>query len=115
FLNVLDLVVINILVSYQDKPLALRVVLELEKLAILVGLVIGLIVLFTSGQLAGFLQFASPWPFALIAGAGVISIPFIFRSGYLQSRQRFGLVTGGNIVSAAGRLLLGVALVAFGW
>lgn len=115
FLNVLDLVVINILVSYKDARLALRVVLELEKLAILAGLVIAVAVLAGSSWLASFLRFTSPWPFVLIGIAGVLSVPFIFRSGYLQAKRRFGLVTGGNIVSAAGRLILGVLLVAIGW
>lgn len=115
FLNVLDLVVINILVSYKNTERAITVVLELEKLALLVGAIIAVVVLLGSGQLAGFLRFTSPWPFVLVGIAGLLSVPFIFRSGYLQAKQRFGLVTGGNIVSAGGRLVLGVLLVAIGW
>lgn len=115
FLNVLDLVVINILVSYTDTALARRMVLELEKLAAGIGLGIVLIVIAGGGLLEGFLRFTTPWPFTLIAITGVIAIPFIFRSGYLQAHKKFGLVTGANIVSAAARLLLGAALVALGF
>lgn len=115
FLNVLDLVVINVLVSYESKQLARRVVLELEKLATIVGLLLVLLALIFSGPLKTFLQFQSRWPFALVGIAGVIAIPFIFRSGYLQSQKRFAHVTGANIVSAGGRLILGVALVILGF
>lgn len=115
FLNVLDLVVINILVSYSDVGLARRVVLELEKLAVAIGLGIALFVALASRQLAQFLQFTSPWPFVLVGLAGAIAIPFIFRSGFLQAQKLFGLVTGANIVSAIGRLVLGATLVAIGF
>lgn len=115
FLNVLDLVVINVLVSYKNASLAHRIVLELEKLATLVGVGIVLLVIIFSQQIRAFLQFSSPWPFALVGVAGVIAIPFIFRSGYLQAQKRFGLVTGANIVSGAGRLALGAALVILGF
>ncbi len=115
FLNVLDLVVINVLVSYKEPDQAHKMVLELEKLATLTGLGILLVTTVSSPKLQSFLQFGSPWPFVLVGIAGVLSIPFIFRSGYLQAGKRFGLVTGANIVSAVGRLLFGVGLVLAGF
>ncbi len=115
FLNVLDLVVINILVSYADPGLAKRIVLELEKVSLGIGLGIVLLVAALGRVLESFLRFSSAWPFLIVAIAGLVAVPFIFRSGYLQAQKKFSLVTGANIVSASGRLVIGALLVAIGF
>ncbi len=114
FLNVLSLLTVNIVVNYADAARRNRVILELEKLALLVCglLVVGAI---ASGTLLrNFFHFGSGTPFVLLALAVLVSAPLAFRTGYLRGRQRFSLVVVAGVVASACDLLFSIAFVLAG-
>lgn len=115
FLMVLGLITINIVANYQDKQQRNTVVLEFEKLALLVSLVFLALTIIFQGHLKEALSFESGWPFVLLMVALVASVPFMFRSAFLRGVQRFAGASLMNLLSAGGKLIFGVLLVAFGF
>ncbi len=115
FLSVLGLVTINIVANYQSAGKRNAVVLEFEKLALLVSIaLLGLTIVFQNA-LKRFLQFDSTAPFILLMIALVMSVPFTFRGAYLRGSKRFGLASTVNIIGAGGKLLGSAALIMLGW
>ncbi|HSX35387.1 MAG TPA: oligosaccharide flippase family protein [Patescibacteria group bacterium] len=114
FLVVFSLVVVNIVTNYADAAARNLFVFEFEKLALVVALLLLVLSVVFRSRLQSFLHFTSSWPFMLLGGAVVAAVPFTLRSAYLRGRQRFGLVSAGNIIVAAGKLAFSVALVLAG-
>jgi O-antigen/teichoic acid export membrane protein len=114
FLTVLSLVVVNIVTNTGSDTKRNELVVEFERLALVVsfGALIASILLQT--QLQSFLQFASPWPFSLLALAMVVSVPFVLRGAILRGKQRFGLMSAGNIIAAGAKIVFSSLLVIAG-
>ncbi len=115
FLIVLSQVVVNIVANYADEASGNLFVFEFEKLALALGIVMLLMSVLLRAKLQAFFHFASSWPFTLLALAIVATVPFTLRSAYLRGKQKFGLVSAGNIAGAGGKLVLSVILVALGF
>jgi O-antigen/teichoic acid export membrane protein len=114
FLTVLSLVIVNIVTNTADEKQRNDLVFEFEKLALIVSMGILALSLIFQKQLQHFLQFDSPWPFSILALCMVVTVPFILRGALLRGKQRFGLVSNGNIIAAAAKIVFSVLLVAAG-
>lgn len=114
FLSVLSLVAVNIVANADSQEQRNRLVLEFEKLALLISLVLVFLTLAFQSQLQSFLQFTSAWPFVLLALSILVTVPFTLRSAFLRGRQRFGLVSAGNLLGSGAKLLASATLVAIG-
>jgi O-antigen/teichoic acid export membrane protein len=114
FLTVLGLVVVNVVANNRSSEGSNEAVLEIEKLALWTSLSLLALAIVFGRQLASFLQFNSVWPFILLALAITASVPFTLRGAYLRGLQRFGHASSANLVSAGGKLLLGIILVGLG-
>lgn len=114
FLTVLSLVVVTIVTNYRNKIARNRQIFELEKAAVLGGLVLLVVTTLAGSWLQHTLHFASPWPFILLALALVISVPLTFRSAFLRGKQRFAAVSGSLLLGAAGKIATSSALVVMG-
>ena len=115
FLTVLGLVTINVVANYKDDEKRNAVVLEFEKLALAIGLLLFVGTFVLQGRLQHFLQFDSSTPFILLMLALLITVPLTFRGAFLRGRQQFGQASIINIVSAAGKLLLAAVFVGVGY
>jgi len=115
FLNVLSLLTVNIVANYTDELRRNRLILELEKLALLLsGLLVGTTIV-CSTLLKNFFHFGSTMPFIWLVLAVLVSTPLAFRSGYLRGRRRFGLVATAGVVASACDLVFSIVFVAMGW
>jgi hypothetical protein len=84
-------------------------------LALALGAAVALPALAAAPLVAAYLHLGSLGPPAWLA-ANLAPLPLLFAtSGLLQGRERFGALTAVLLVVAAGKLPLGVALVAAGW
>lgn len=111
FLNVLGLVAINIVANYDDSVRGRRIILELEKLAIILSLAVLAAAALAGHALETFFHFGSAMPFAILALAIMVSVPLTFRSAFLRAKQKFGLAALAGIIGAAGDLVFSVILV----
>lgn len=115
FLNVLGLLTVNLIVNYRDDTLRDRVINELEKVSLLIGVgILGITALFHT-QLRHFFHFTSALPFIFLACALVVSIPFMFRNAFLRGKKLFGLTSFAGIVAAACDLIFSIIFVVAGW
>jgi O-antigen/teichoic acid export membrane protein len=114
FLTVLSLVIVNIVTNAADEKIRNMLVFEFERLALLVSSGVLILSLLFQKQLQHFLQFESSWPFPLLALCMVVTVPFILRGALLRGKQRFGLMSAGNIIAAGAKIVLSVALVSVG-
>jgi O-antigen/teichoic acid export membrane protein len=115
FLLVLGLVTITIVANYKDTTSRNAVVLEFEKLAFCISLLLLAAAIIFQDNLKHFLQFESSTPFILLAVALVASVPFTFRGAFLRGKQRFALASTVNILGAGGKLVFAVLFVALGY
>lgn len=115
FLNVLSLLTVNIVANYDDTVRRNRVILELEKLATLISLLLLVIAVVGGAVLERFFRFGSAWPFAMLALAVLLGTPLTFRTGYLRGKQFFGLVSLAGIIGSACDLIFSVILVLAGF
>lgn len=114
FLNVLGLITVNIVANYENAAVRNRVILELERLAVLIGLALLIIAVGAGGMLKHFFHFSSMWPFSALALAILVSVPLTFRSAYLRGLNYFGPVSVIGIVGSAADLLLAAIFVLAG-
>jgi O-antigen/teichoic acid export membrane protein len=114
FLTVLSLVIVNIVTNSSDDRQRNALVVEFERLALVVSFGALAASLFFQSQFQSFLQFESPWPFSLLALSMVISVPFILRGAVLRGKQRFGLMSAGNIIAAGAKIVFSTILVTVG-
>lgn len=115
FLGVLGLLTVNIVVNASDSKKRDQIVIELEKLALIAGLVLMLASLFGGRALERFFNFGSPWPFVGLALAVFVSVPLLFRNAYLRGQKEFTLVSILSVVAAGGDLVLAVLFVVLHW
>ena len=115
FLTVMGLVTINIVTNYTSITLRNTVVLEFEKLALLISSILLLLTAVFGKTIANFLNFHSFAPFIFLMLALIASVPFTFRGAFLRGKQKFGLASLGNIIGAAGKLIFAVLLVLAGF
>jgi O-antigen/teichoic acid export membrane protein len=114
FLTVLGLLSINIVTNVDDVRQRNRLILELEKLAILVSVVFLSVSILLGPWLRDYFNFGSPLPFSLLALAIAISVPLTFRGAYLRAKQHFGHNSITLVVAAGTNLVLSATLVASG-
>jgi O-antigen/teichoic acid export membrane protein len=111
FLSVLGLLTINVVANYGESKQSDKIILELEKLALLIsGAMLVLTVLFNH-VLQRFFQFDDSLPFVMLSIAIVVTVPFTFRSAYLRGKQYFGLASIAGIIGAAAKLGFSAVLV----
>lgn len=115
FLMVMGLTTINIIVNHKNAQQRNRIVLELEKLALFVSVVLLVGAVFFGSMLKTFFNFESWVPFVMLGLAVVVTVPFTFRSAVLRAKQRFGLNSWAWIVGAGMKLIFSVIFVAIGW
>lgn len=115
FLSVLGLVTINIVANYKDDGARNAIILEFEKLALIVSGAALVLTIAFHRQLEQLLQFESGAPFILLMVALVASVPLVFRGAFLRGKKQFGLASTGNILAAGGKLLFSALLVAIGY
>lgn len=111
FLGVLGLLTVNIVVNNSQSEKRDEIIIELEKLALLIGVVIVIATVCMGSTLERFFHFASSWPFVWLAVAVLVSIPLMFRNSYLRGTQAFGLTSALGVVAAGADLLLAVVSV----
>jgi hypothetical protein len=99
FLTVLGLLAVNIVVNHTDSKISNRLVIELEKLALIIALVlVGLTFVFGS-TLRDYFHFGSTTPFVMLTIAIAASVTWTFRSAFLRAKQKFGLYSIANFTS----------------
>lgn len=113
-LAALSMVIVGITTSGKDDGTRNKLIFELEKFAVIACGVLCTVVVIFSRQLQELLRFEQAAPFAVLGLALVASVPLYVRGAFLRGRQRFGLVSAGNIAAAGGKLLLSAALVIAG-
>jgi O-antigen/teichoic acid export membrane protein len=111
FLSVLGLITVNIVVNNEWSQKRDQLILELEKLALLTGLVVLFASFLAGPMLERFFHFNTIWPFVVLGAAVFVTIPLTFRSAYLRGKRSFGLVAILNIMAAAADLVLSVLFV----
>jgi O-antigen/teichoic acid export membrane protein len=119
FLTVLGMLTINIVANYTADGAAQqkqrdRVILELEKFALLISLGLLILTVLFGGALERFFQFSDYLPFVLLGLAVVVTVPFTFRSAYLRGQQFFGITSLAGIVGAGAKLAFSAIFVAMG-
>lgn len=115
FLSVLGLLTVNIVANYKDERARDRMIIELEKLAILISAVLLIATTLGGPLLQRFFHFDSFWPFIALALAVAVTVPLTFRNAFLRGKHFFGLVSLAGILAAAGDLVLSIIFVLFGW
>jgi O-antigen/teichoic acid export membrane protein len=112
---VLGLLTVNIVANYQDDKTRDRMILELEKLAVLISGGLLLVTAVSGPMLQHFFHFDSSWPFVALALAVAVTVPLTFRNAFLRGKRYFGLVSLAGILAAGGDLVLSIIFVLFGW
>ncbi len=114
FLTVLGQVTVNIVANYTDDEKKQRVILELEKLAFMLSVVITIILAALSMKLKTFFQFDSAWPFVLLLISLVASVPGAFRGAYLRAHKNFLDNAISQLIGSFGKIIFSAALVVIG-
>ncbi len=115
FLTVLGLLAINIVVNHNDAKAGNRVVIELEKLALFISILLLVLSLIFGSVLREYFKFGSATPFAMLMLAVITSVPWTFRSAYLRAKHYFGLYSVANASSSAFKLLASAIFVIIGF
>lgn len=114
FMQVLNMVVVNVVVNYKNTASINRSIFELEKLAVLIAAGLVLLSVIFSPWLKNVLQFESSLPFVALALAILVSMPLTFRSGFVRAKHRFGATSLSQAIGAGGKIILSAVLVAAG-
>jgi O-antigen/teichoic acid export membrane protein len=114
FLSVLGLITVNIVANYQDEAERNALVLEFEKLALVISIALLLLTVVFQSSLKHFLRFDSSLPFVILMLSIVVTVPFTFRGAFVRGKQKFGVSAISNIVGAGAKLLFSVLLVIVG-
>jgi O-antigen/teichoic acid export membrane protein len=115
FLNVLGMLTINIITNGPEGGEPDRVVLELEKLAFLVSLLLLTVTVMGAPLLQKFFHFGDSLPFVMLGLAVVATVPFTFHSAYLRATNMFGLASWAGIVGGGAKILFSAVLVLAGF
>jgi len=114
FLNVMALVSVNIMTK-DDEATSSRLLIELERLALLVAGGVLALMMVMSPLLARTLRFEDQWGFIVIALVFAVSVPLAFRTGYLRGKNDFGATSIGAIMGSISKIAFSVLLVYIGW
>lgn len=114
FLSVMSLVAVNIVANTTDESERNALVLEFERLGLVVSTVVLVGAILFQEQLKDFLQFESSLPFVFLALAIVVTVPFTMRGAFLRGQQKFGMASLTNLTGSAGKLIFSAALVLAG-
>jgi O-antigen/teichoic acid export membrane protein len=105
----------NVAVCRRDGVAAGSLQAAVIRLGLRAGVALAVPALAAAPLLSGYLHLGSPGPPAWLA-VNLALLPLLFAvSGLLQGRERFGVLTAVLLLVAAGKLPLGVALVAAGY
>lgn len=111
FLNVFSLLTINITANDTNAARRNRLIMELEKLALILCVVLAAAATIGSMTLQHFFRFSSPVPFVLLMLAVTATVPLTFRSAYLRGRQRFVVVAWIGVIGSTADLVFAAVLV----
>jgi O-antigen/teichoic acid export membrane protein len=111
FLSVLGLLTINVVANYGESKQSDKIILELEKLALLISGMLCILTVVLSHALQSFFQFDDYLPFIMLSLAVAVTVPFTFRTAYLRGKQYFGLASIAGILGAAAKLGFSAVLV----
>ena len=114
FLNVLGMITVNIMANYADKEKAHQTIVELEKFAAYLSLLLLAFSLVAGSALQQALRFESSLPFTALALALIVSIPLTFRSAYARSQKKFGVAVSSQLIGAATKLAFSAGLIILG-
>lgn len=114
FLTVLGLVTVNVSANYVNAQDRNRVIFDLERAALVVGLMLLALSVIFGGQLQSFFRFGEPLPFAILALSVLVSVPFTFRGAFVRGRQGFGASSVSNLIASAAKIAFSVLLVLAG-
>jgi O-antigen/teichoic acid export membrane protein len=114
FLMVLSMITVNIVANYRDEKTRNEVIYEIEKAALLVGVIILATTIVCGAQLQAFFKFESAAPFTALALALLAGVPLTFRSAYVRGKRAFGQTSIVNVAAAASKIVLSLALVLVG-
>jgi O-antigen/teichoic acid export membrane protein len=114
FLSVLGLVTVNVVTNARDDKKRNEIVLELEKLALIISIFALIIAAILILPIQRFLNFASPLPIMVTFLALLIGVPITFRAAFLRGKQDFASVSISSIVAALSKLALSTGFVYLG-
>lgn len=114
FLTVLGLVTVNVSANYDNAEHRNRVIFDLERMALGASLLLLMLSVIFSSQLASFFRFDDSLPFVVLVLAVVVTVPFTFRAAYVRGQHGFGVASISNLLASAAKIVLSVALVLAG-
>ncbi len=115
FLNVLGLLTVNIVANHGDSPHAQRTILELEKLALVLSVLLLIITIILRPVLQRFFNFEDSLPFVALALALIVSVPPTFRTAYLRGKQLFGATSIAGLIGAGAKLGFSAVFILMGY
>ena len=115
FLSVLGLVTVNVAANYDNAERRNRVIFELERIALIAGLLLLALSFVGSYWLQDFFRFDSATPFVVLAVAICVTVPFTFRGAFVRGRHGFGVASLSNIIASAVKIFASLVLVLLGF
>lgn len=107
-------VITNIANNHENAATKQILLLEIERLALLVSVVLFVGLGTASHYLSLSFQFSSMWPFVALGILIILNVPATFRTYYLQGNKQLKEVALAGIIFAAGKLAVSVILIAAG-
>lgn len=114
FLTVLGLVTVNVSANYDNAEHRNRVIFDLERIALGASLLLLVLSVIFSSQLASFFRFDESLPFVILVLAIVVTVPFTFRGAFVRGQHGFGVASISNLLASAAKIVLSVGLVLAG-
>jgi O-antigen/teichoic acid export membrane protein len=108
-------IITNIVHNHDEKPSKTVLLVELERLAMVVSIVLFLGLWAASFYLKSSLQFTSALPFIALGALIILNVPATLRTYFLQGEKKLKNVAMGGIVFAAGKLVLSVIFILIGF
>ncbi len=115
FFNVLGLVVVNIVANQKSQAEANKIIVELEKFAVLLSFATFIVFLALVVPLKHFFQFGSAWPLIGLGLTILISVPLAFRRAVLQGIKDFSTLSWASVLAAFLKLILAISFVDLGY
>lgn len=115
FLSVLGLVTVNVAANYENAERRNRVIFELERIALIAGLLLLVLTFVSSQWLQEFFRFESAAPFVVLAVAIFVTVPFTFRGAFVRGRHEFAVASLSNVIASAVKIFASISLVLLGW
>ncbi len=106
--------IINIQNNHSSDDEKGLILTELERIALFISLIVGITIILLSPLLAINLKYSGTAGIISLAPLFVITVPYIFRLYYLQSKLHLSKVSIGNIIYSIGKLILASILILLG-